>query len=321
MCEISIIVPVYKVEKYLRKCVDSILAQTFTDFEVILVDDGSPDNSGKICDEYAEKDNRVRVIHKENGGLSSARNAGIDVARGKYLGFVDSDDYIDEDMYEILYENLKIHDADISSVELIPFYGDRYKKANKEKKVIILNKKEAIKSVLEGTQFYAYAWNKLYRKELFKDNRYLDGKTFEDAYIIIDLLFQTEKIVVSNEEKYFYLQRNDSIMGKSFSMNNFDVIEAWQYNKEKILDAFPDLHDSYYRRLCWAYFYVLDKMVLSSSYQRIPRKKTVIEFLKKNRNFILTYKGFTKSRKIAIIALSFRVDWYRKLVEQKNKKN
>ncbi|HAP9560050.1 TPA: glycosyltransferase, partial [Enterococcus faecium] len=88
MCEISIIVPVYKVEKYLRKCVDSILAQTFTDFEVILVDDGSPDNSGKICDEYAEKDNRVRVIHKENGGLSSARNAGIDVARGKYLGFV-----------------------------------------------------------------------------------------------------------------------------------------------------------------------------------------------------------------------------------------
>ncbi|HFQ0202307.1 TPA: glycosyltransferase, partial [Enterococcus faecium] len=138
------------------------------------------------------KDNRVRVIHKENGGLSSARNAGIDVARGKYLGFVDSDDYIDEDMYEILYENLKIHDADISSVELIPFYGDRYKKANKEKKVIILNKKEAIKSVLEGTQFYAYAWNKLYRKELFKDNRYLDGKTFEDAYIIIDLLFQTE---------------------------------------------------------------------------------------------------------------------------------
>ncbi|HBC6514954.1 TPA: glycosyltransferase, partial [Enterococcus faecalis] len=90
MCEISIIVPVYKVEPYLRKCLDSILAQTFTNFEVILVDDGSPDNSGKICDEYAIKDSRVRVIHKENGGLSSARNAGIDIAQGKYLGFVDS---------------------------------------------------------------------------------------------------------------------------------------------------------------------------------------------------------------------------------------
>lgn len=114
MCEISIIVPVYKVEPYLRKCVDSILAQTFTDFEVILVDDGSPDNSGKICDEYASKDSRVRVIHKKNGGLSSARNAGIDVARGKYLGFVDSDDYIEKDMYELLYDNIVKEQADRS---------------------------------------------------------------------------------------------------------------------------------------------------------------------------------------------------------------
>ena len=102
MCEISIIVPVYKVEKYLKKCVDSILAQTFSDFELILVDDGSPDNSGRICDDYAKKDARVRVVHKQNGGLSSARNAGIEVAKGKYLGFVDSDDYIAEDMYELL---------------------------------------------------------------------------------------------------------------------------------------------------------------------------------------------------------------------------
>ncbi|MCB8516908.1 glycosyltransferase, partial [Enterococcus durans] len=101
MCEISIIVPIYNVEQYLRKCVDSILAQTFTDFEVILVDDGSPDNSGAICDEYAKLDSRVRVIHKENGGLSDARNAGIEIAKGKYLGFVDSDDFIDKDMYEI----------------------------------------------------------------------------------------------------------------------------------------------------------------------------------------------------------------------------
>lgn len=134
MCEISIIVPVYKVEPYLRKCLDSILAQTFTNFEVILVDDGSPDNSGKICDEYAIKDSRVRVIHKENGGLSSARNAGIDIAQGKYLGFVDSDDYIAEDMYEVLYENLKFYDADISSVEIIPFRDDKYENTSKEKK-------------------------------------------------------------------------------------------------------------------------------------------------------------------------------------------
>ncbi len=244
MCEISIIVPVYKVEPYLRKCLDSILAQTFTNFEVILVDDGSPDNSGKICDEYAIKDSRVRVIHKENGGLSSARNAGIDIAQGKYLGFVDSDDYIAEDMYEVLYENLKFYDADISSVEIIPFRDDKYENTSKEKKEILLNKKEAIKSVLEGTDFYAYAWNKLYRKELFYNNRYLEGETFEDAYIIIDILLETDKIIVSNEEKYFYLQRNDSIMGQKFSKKTLDVIKAWQYNQKKILNHFPDLKDS-----------------------------------------------------------------------------
>ncbi|EOZ5988003.1 glycosyltransferase family 2 protein [Enterococcus faecium] len=320
MCEISIIVPVYKVEPYLRKCVDSILAQTFTDFEVILVDDGSPDNSGKICDEYASKDSRVRVIHKKNGGLSSARNAGIDVARGKYLGFVDSDDYIEKDMYEVLYENLKTHNADISSVELIPFHDDKYKKANKEKKVILLNKKEAIKSVLEGTQFYAYAWNKLYRKELFYNKRFLEGKTFEDAYIIIDILLESEKIIVSNEEKYFYLQRNDSIMGKKFSNKTFDVIKAWQYNQKKILSYFPDLKDSYQRRVCWAYFYVLDKLILSSDYKHIPETKEIIGFLKKNRRFILSYHGFTKPRKIAIVALSFGSIWYKKLVEIQIKK-
>jgi glycosyltransferase involved in cell wall biosynthesis len=122
MCEISIIVPVYDVEKYLKKCVDSILNQTFKDFELILVDDGSPDNSGAICDQYAEKDSRVRVIHKENGGLSDARNAGIEVARGKYLGFVDSDDFVNEDMYKQLYTSIIENNADLSICGIFDLY-------------------------------------------------------------------------------------------------------------------------------------------------------------------------------------------------------
>ncbi len=125
MCEISIIVPVYKVEKYLKKCVDSILAQTFSDFELILVDDGSPDNSGRICDDYAKKDARVRVVHKQNGGLSSARNAGIEVAKGKYLGFVDSDDYIAEDMYELLYKAIIKEEADLSICGIYDVYEEK----------------------------------------------------------------------------------------------------------------------------------------------------------------------------------------------------
>ena len=118
MCRISIIVPVYNVEKYLKKCVDSILGQTFTDFELLLIDDGSTDNSGSICDELAKTDNRIKVIHKENGGLSDARNIGIEVAKGDFIGFIDSDDYIDEDMYAFLYNNILKYDAELSMCEI-----------------------------------------------------------------------------------------------------------------------------------------------------------------------------------------------------------
>ena len=149
MCEISIIVPVYKVEKYLKKCVDSILAQTFTDFELILVDDGSPDDSGKICEEYAEKDARVRVLHKENGGLSSARNAGIEVAKGKYLGFIDSDDYIAEDMYELLYNTIIKEDADLSICGIYDVYEGKAPivKPTIEK---VVSAEEALLLILQG---------------------------------------------------------------------------------------------------------------------------------------------------------------------------
>ena len=125
MPKISIIVPVYNVEKYLEKCVRSILAQTFTDFELILVDDGSPDSSGAMCDQFAEQDQRVKVIHKENGGLSDARNAGIEIATGEYLGFVDSDDYIADDMYELLYTNIVKEDADLSICGIYDVYEER----------------------------------------------------------------------------------------------------------------------------------------------------------------------------------------------------
>lgn len=317
MCEISIIVPVYNVEQYLRKCVDSILAQTFTDFEVILVDDGSPDNSGAICDEYAKLDSRVRVIHKENGGLSDARNAGIEIAKGKYLGFVDSDDFIDKDMYEILYNDITSYKADISSIEIVSVYDEKYHYKNLPKKKVLLNQEEAVKAVLEGTQLYAYAWNKLYRREIFDKVRFFKGKTFEDAYIIIDILLQSERIVVSNDEKYFYLQRVDSIMGKNFSNKTLDVIEAWKYNKDNILNNFSDLSDSYKRRMCWAHFYVLDKLVLSDNYMDIPQTKQIISFLKENKKFILTYKGFTKSRKLSMLTLLLSNKWYKKLVEKK----
>ena len=183
--KISVIVPVYKVEEYLCRCVDSIINQTYKNLEIILVDDGSPDSCGRICDEYAEKDSRIKVIHKENGGLSSARNAGLDIATGDYIGFVDSDDFIDAEMYSMLYEMIKNADVEISGVNgrsfveeehLLPYIAGR-KNISKEQSC-----EEAIKGLLLRT-FNSSVCSKLFLGSLFKSRRFEIGKLSEDALL------------------------------------------------------------------------------------------------------------------------------------------
>nr|OTO70154.1 hypothetical protein A5866_002374 [Enterococcus sp. 12C11_DIV0727] len=178
----------------MHKCVDSILSQTFSDIEVILVDDGSTDKSGEICDQYVVKDQRIRVIHKKNGGLSSARNIGLDIAVGRYIGFVDSDDYIANDMYEILYDQLIESNADLSCVGMIDVYENRTSELKQNKIIELVDQKQAIKLVVDGKDIFAYAVNKLYKRDLFNDIRYPEGKIVEDAFIIIDLLLLCERI-------------------------------------------------------------------------------------------------------------------------------
>ncbi|WP_339099687.1 glycosyltransferase family 2 protein [Candidatus Enterococcus lemimoniae] len=313
MCMISIIVPVYNVEKYLHKCVDSILSQTFSDIEVILVDDGSTDKSGEICDQYVVKDQRIRVIHKKNGGLSSARNIGLDIAVGRYIGFVDSDDYIANDMYEILYDQLIESNADLSCVGMIDVYENRTSELKQNKIIELVDQKQAIKLVVDGKDIFAYAVNKLYKRDLFNDIRYPEGKIVEDAFIIIDLLLLCERIVINSEQKYFYYRRNDSITGASFSGKNLDIIEAWTRNEKLVNSYFLDLENETHRRLCWAYFFVLDKIVIANQENVYPGTNEIIQFLKENKSFILKYPGFTKSRKIAIICLSINLKLYKYL--------
>ena len=179
MAEVSIIVPVYQVEKYIRQCVDSILAQTFTDFELILVDDGSKDGSGQICDEYAAMDRRVKVIHKENGGLSDARNRGMDQAAGNYFMFIDSDDYIAPTMLECLYKNILIEDADLAICNfLYLFENDRKKDFSTSMKSEVLCAKEIFYNRKNERCYgiWTVAWNKLYKKEVFGKLRFRFGK-------------------------------------------------------------------------------------------------------------------------------------------------
>ncbi len=219
MPEISIVVPVYKVENLLARCVDSILNQTFQDFELILVDDGSPDGSGIICDSYARTESRIRVIHKENGGLSSARNAGIEIARGEYLCFVDSDDLIHPQMLELLRNALLEHAADIASTRYISFSTETvpFESTGNIHSSLLLRQDFIDNLYPENFERIGIsAWGKLYRRELFDKLRYPEGKIYEDLHIYLSLLQQCQRIAVLDQPLYYYYLGNVSITKSNY---------------------------------------------------------------------------------------------------------
>ena len=225
---ISVVVPIYKVEKYICKCVDSILAQTYTNLEIILVDDGSPDNCPQICDEYAEKDRRVKVIHQQNGGLSAARNAGIAAANGEYIGFVDSDDYIHPEMYQRLLDAQIAANSDISicSCEYVDEKGNIIPKDSPVVTEVLSNIDALRKLSGESWWYYVTVWNKLYKKNLFNNIRFPTGKIHEDNFVAHELLYKSGHVATIKEKLYYYVQRDNSIMSSQKSITNFDVVEA-----------------------------------------------------------------------------------------------
>lgn len=223
--KISIIVPIYNVEKYLCRCVDSILNQTFTDYELILVDDGSPDRCGEICDEYAKKDERVKVIHKENGGPSEARNMGIDIAKGEYIAFVDSDDWIHPRMYEILYNGIIQNNVKLSACA----YNETDIKDNfKEITDSTFEIRKGKEFLITDNVAAVVVWNKLYHKSLFKNIRYPKGKIYEDEVVAYKLLLDIGDIVYCNEQLYFYFINENGITKSQYTLKRLDAIEAFE---------------------------------------------------------------------------------------------
>lgn len=230
MIKVSVIVPVYNVERYLRRCIDSILRQSFLALEIILVDDGSEDSSGAICDEYCMKDERIRVIHKKNGGLSSARNAGISMAKGEYIALIDSDDFIYPNMIEKMYS--KARECKVDMV----MCGYECRSQSDDTILLethnitldcIVDSQKALEYLVDGRfDFMVMAWNKLYHRNLFVQNQFTEGKLHEDEFIIHKLLYECNNVVFLPICLYNYMIGKQSITTVEYNVKRLDGIEA-----------------------------------------------------------------------------------------------
>lgn len=235
---ISVIVPVYKVEEYLDECVKTIVDQTYTRMEIILVDDGSPDRCPQMCDEWAKRDSRIKVIHKANGGLSDARNAGLDICTGDYIAFVDSDDWIKSDMYQKMLEAIEEENADLCACNIISCYPTR-EVAWGAKEYIVGDSEKMLDLIYSDSIFPVCAWNKLYRRKLWEDFRFPVGKICEDAFTTYLLVDKADKIVQITDPLYCYRIRSESIMTSAFSYKSMDEEEAWRKNYEFVKKRYP----------------------------------------------------------------------------------
>lgn len=227
---ISVIVPVYKVEKYLERCIQSLLKQTYKNLEIILVDDGSPDKAPSICDDYAKKFDCIKVIHKNNGGLSSARNAGLEIAKGDYIGFVDSDDWVEENMYEYLFDLLRNNNADIADICCIQTNGAKKIINPKEKTAVFSGNDILIQYLSRGLSEQNGApytvWRKLYKKKVIGKERFLEGTLNEDICFNYVVLKSAKRVVESNQIMYYYFQNSDGISGGKLRNKDLDLLKV-----------------------------------------------------------------------------------------------
>ncbi|WP_316569225.1 glycosyltransferase [Neobacillus sp. YIM B06451] len=233
--KISVIVAAYNIESYIEKCLESIIVQTYKDLEIIVVNDGSTDNTLHLISNFSKIDSRIVVIDKANGGLSSARNAGLEIASGEYIGFVDGDDYIHEEMYQKLLLLSQETQSDIAVCGHIRKYSNREVFSN-SKKIIHYSSEEALSELISSKKIHDYAWDKLYKKKLFENIRYPIGKMYEDVFTTYKLFIKAKKVVYIDEPLYYYIQRDGSILRKGFSEKQFHQLEALEEMKRFLIE-------------------------------------------------------------------------------------
>lgn len=317
---ISVIIPVYNVEMFLRECVDSVLRQTYSNLDIVLVDDGSPDKCPEICDEYAKKDTRVKVIHQNNGGLAHARNEGIVNSSGGYLTFIDSDDYVSNDYVENLYKGIVGSGADMSIASFYPFKDDgACQQASELVAYEIISKENAVKRYCsinaDCSMPFISACNKIYCRSLFEGIEFPKGKLYEDAFTTYKLIDRTKKIAYTTSKLYFYRINPNSILGQAFKEKHLEMVEAFrsgmdyfnEKNEKDLSDLFvpPLLMREIY---CWWGAKTILKSVFLSQ-KIIDDYRTNCKKLKYGKNVSLTW--FVVFKLISLCPWLYI--WYRKL--------
>lgn len=319
---ISVVVPIYNVEKYLRRCVESIRCQTYSNLEIILVDDGSPDSCGKICDAYRNTDNRIKVIHKKNGGLSDARNVGIKIAPGEYITCIDSDDFISPFFIDNLWTAIQESKCEIATSWFVDYYeGDDITESKKLdiNDVQVLNKEEFYKKLLYQDGVEISAWGKLYKAELFKGVEYPTGKLYEDIPTTYLLVEKVTKIAVIPNIDYFYFQRKTSIAQANFSLQKMDAINHMNDFRNFITVNYPLLKKAaecrYFSVLCNILFQIqspefkqqqeelwneIKKYRYSVLKNRYGRKKARVAALLSYGGYKFLYKIYVSTQKSVI---------------------
>lgn len=307
---ITVVVPVYNVQDYLQACVNSIINQRYKNLEIILVDDGSTDSSGRLCDEYSEMDKRIIVIHQNNAGLSGARNAAIEIAKGDYITFVDSDDTINDDMISSLYELMIKNDAELAVTGLRSFWEDGTTKSNSHgNKVIIYNKCEALDCFLFNDYLTPCVCGKLYKMSLWQDIRCPLGKLHEDQFTTYKLIDKCSVVVFATDAKYNYRKRNGSIGHSSFSERTYDLYiginEEYNYISSKYGKSCPNVD---VEKITWELVFV-NLMICAGKKDELLIKKTR-KFARKSITKVLKCGYINITRKLQIVLFGFSYPLY-----------
>ena len=235
---ISVIVPVYQVDNYLGRCIESLLCQTYHNLEIFLVDDGSCDTCARISDAWAKKDDRIRAIHKKNGGLSDARNAGMPFATGKYISFIDSDDTVTPDYFEVMLHTLQTEKSDIIECGVVKFYEDNHFDAFQDDlSVTSYSAVDGLSGLINENPFHQHVWNKLYKAELVLDVPFPFGKLNEDEFWTYQIFGRAKMVTKINKTMYCYFQRSGSIMGAGFNLRRLDALEG-KFNRQQYIEKY-----------------------------------------------------------------------------------